>query len=279
MKSAVVLGMSAWLVLGGAAAASAQLTAASEGPVVYGHHHLIVTDGAAHKRFWADTLGGVPTPFGQSEIYKVPERAGLRARGRADRRHQGDHGNHSASGAQPVARLRRPAADTDRTARSCRPVSVIDQMAYLADQDTYIAYVMGPDDVKVELVENRTQAEPIALHHIHFDANDVDAMKAWYVDMFGAAPGMRGSFQAADLPGVNLTYSPNSAELAGTQGRSLDHIGFEVDGLEALCRELEAKGVAFDRPYQEIDALGIAIAFFTDPWGTYIELTEGLDKY
>ena len=35
----------------------------------------------------------------------------------------------------------------------------------------------------------------------------------------------------------------------------------------------------FDRPYQEIEALGLAIAFFTDPWGTYIELTEGLDEY
>jgi hypothetical protein len=31
-------------------------------------------------------------------------------------------------------------------------------------------------------------------------------------------------------------------------------------------------------PYRKVPALGIAIAFFTDPWGTYIELTEGLDK-
>jgi hypothetical protein len=31
-------------------------------------------------------------------------------------------------------------------------------------------------------------------------------------------------------------------------------------------------------PYRTVPALGIAIAFFTDPWGTYIELTEGLDK-
>jgi len=44
MKPVAVLGMSVLLVLGGAAAASAQLTAASEGPVVYGHHHLLVTD-------------------------------------------------------------------------------------------------------------------------------------------------------------------------------------------------------------------------------------------
>jgi hypothetical protein len=30
--------------------------------------------------------------------------------------------------------------------------------------------------------------------------------------------------------------------------------------------------------YTKVDALNIAIAFITDPWGTYIELTEGLNK-
>ena len=279
----VVPGISVLLLIGGAAAASAQLTAASEGPVVYGHHHLIVTDAAAHKRFWADTLGGVPTPFGQSEIYKFPNVLVFAREGEPTGGTKGTTVNHVGfrvpSVRAALAKVR--AAGYPIVTRQELPpaVSVIDQMAYIADQDTYIAFVMGPDDVKVELVENRGQAAPIALHHIHFDAKDVDAMKAWHVDLFGAAPGMRGSFQAADLPGVNLTYSPNPAELTGTQGRSLDHIGFEVDGLEAFCRELEAKGVTFERPYQEIEQLGIAIAFFTDPWGTYIELTEGLDEY
>ncbi len=59
----------------------------------------------------------------------------------------------------------------------------------------------------------------------------------------------------------------------------MDHIGFEVDNLEAFCQQLEAKGVTLDRPYTRIDELGIAIAFLTDPDGTYIELTEGLDNY
>jgi hypothetical protein len=31
-------------------------------------------------------------------------------------------------------------------------------------------------------------------------------------------------------------------------------------------------------PYRQVPALGISIAFINDPWGTYIELTEGLDK-
>jgi hypothetical protein len=63
-----------------------------------------------------------------------------------------------------------------------------------------------------------------------------------------------------------------------TKGRSIDHIGFEVKDLETFCKKLEAGGIKFDIAYRKVPALGISIAFFTDPFGTYIELTEGLDK-
>jgi extradiol dioxygenase family protein len=58
----------------------------------------------------------------------------------------------------------------------------------------------------------------------------------------------------------------------------VDHIGFEVKDLEAFTKKLEAAGIKLDIPYRKVPALGIAIAFLTDPFGTYIELTEGLDK-
>ena len=103
-------------------------------------------------------------------------------------------------------------------------------------------------------------------------------MKAWYVKVFGAKPGTRGMFEAADLPGVNLSFSPAAAPVVGTRGRVVDHIGFEVRDLEAFCKKLEGMGIALDRPYTKVPALNIAIAFIQDPWGTYIELTEGLDK-
>ena len=262
---------------------SAQLDAASEGPIVYGHHHLNGTDLAAHKRFWAGALGGTPTAFGQSEMYKFPNVHVFVREQEPTGGSKGSTVNHIGFNVpnlrNTLQRVR--AAGFPIVTRQELPeaVAVVDSMAYIENQDTYIAFVMAPDNVKVELLENREQAAPIALHHLHFDANDVDAMKAWYVDIFGAVPGMRGSFQAADLPGVNLTYSDNSASLAGTEGRSFDHVGFEIENLEAFCRELEAKGIEFAVPYREIEQLGIAIAFFTDPFGTYIELTEGLDKY
>ena len=115
------------------------------------------------------------------------------------------------------------------------------------------------------------------MHHVHWNTPDIDAMQTWYVDMFGAEPGMRGRFVAADLPGTNLTFGGADGPVAPTRGRALDHIGFEVVDLREVIATLEAAGVVLDSPYRTIGDAGLAIAFLTDPWGTYIELTEGLE--
>ena len=85
--------------------------------------------------------------------------------------------------------------------------------------------------------------------------------KAWYVKTFGAKPGKRGNNEAADIPGVNLTFSAASqGPVVGTKGRSLDHIGFEVKNLEQFCKNLEAQGIKMDQPYRKLNA-NTAIAF------------------
>jgi catechol 2,3-dioxygenase-like lactoylglutathione lyase family enzyme len=261
---------------------SAQLTAASKGPIVYGHHHLNVTNVDEHKRFWVDTLGGTAVPWGDAEIVKFSNVLVFMREQAPSGGTKGTTVNHIGFSVPsiPAVLEKVRAAGYPIVSREEFPstLEVTDGIAYSAEQDTYLAFLMAPDDVKVELVERRTQTTPITLHHIHFATQHVDDMKAWYVKTLNAAPGMRGAFQAADLPGVNLTFSASQEALAGTQGRSLDHIGFEVDGLEAFCKNLEAQGITFDRPYREIEARGIAIAYFTDPFGTYIELTEGLDN-
>ena len=52
--------------------AFAQLVA--DGPVVYGHHHLNVSNVEAHKKFWADTLGGTVARIGTDnrEVIRIP---------------------------------------------------------------------------------------------------------------------------------------------------------------------------------------------------------------
>jgi hypothetical protein len=82
--------------------------------------------------------------------------------------------------------------------------------------------------------------------------------------------------EADDLPGVNLSFSPGTKPPLPTKGRSLDHIGFEVENLEAFVGSLEAKGIRIEAPIRTVPGTKLKIAFLTDPWGTYIELTEGL---
>ena len=84
-------------------------------------------------------------------------------------------------------------------------------------------------------------------------------------------------FISSGLPGVVLNFS-KATQVVGTKGRAVDHIGFEVRNLEAFTKRLAEMGIALDVPYRSVPALGISIAFITDPWGTSIELTEGLNK-
>ena len=138
-----------------------------------------------------------------------------------------------------------------------------------------------PDGLtRVEILQAEEQLAPIRFHHIHFYvAKDViPQVQKWYAEMFGAVPGLRGVNVAADLPGVNLSFSPSegTAKSVPTQGRVIDHIGFEIVNLEPFVKQLEAKGVKFDRPYSKGAAAGVFVAFLTDPWGTTVELSEGL---
>jgi len=144
-----------------------------------------------------------------------------------------------------------------------------------------IAFALGPDDVKVELVEVKQQTVPIQLHHLHLFGQQNVEMQAWYVKTFGARPRPPAAgavFVSADLPGVTLNFTPAANPVVGTQGRAVDHIGFEVKNLEEFTKKLEADGIKLERPYTKVAALDISIAFIKDPWGTYIELTDGLDR-
>jgi catechol 2,3-dioxygenase-like lactoylglutathione lyase family enzyme len=281
MKMFATAGFTAVLTLL-AAPAVAQLTAASEGPVAYGHHHLLVTSLEEHESFWIDTLGGKLSAFGPNTVATFPNvhvflREQIPTGGT-----KGTTVNHIGFSVPdlPATLAKIRSAGYPIVTREELPpaLAVVNDIAHVANPGINIAFVMAPDDVKIEIVENPGQATPITLHHVHFATQQVEEMRSWYADTFGAIPGVSGAFQVAELPGVLLSFIPSNEPLAGTQGRSLDHIGFEIDGLEAFCRELEAQGVEFDRPYTVLEGRGLALAYFTDPFGTYIELTEGLDN-
>jgi catechol 2,3-dioxygenase-like lactoylglutathione lyase family enzyme len=270
------------VLLSAASAASAQLIAAKEGPIVYGHHHIAASDIPAHLKFFADTLGGTRITFGpqKADVVKFPSVFIFFRNQRPTGGSKGTTVNHIGFSVpnlrQTLDRVKAGGYAIVTPSEVAATQQVVDGIAAI-NATTSIAFVMGPDDVKVELLENRQQAAPIALHHVHFFGPQNREMRDWYVKVFGAKPRDAANFPAADLPGVALNFSPSPDPVIGTSGRSIEHIGFEVRDLEAFCKKLEAMGITLNVTYRKSEAFGLGIAFVTDPWGTSIELNEGLD--
>ena len=57
----------------GAPPAFAQLVSHADAPIRIGHYHLNVTSVEAHKKFWADTLGGRAMKFGGIDVIEFPD--------------------------------------------------------------------------------------------------------------------------------------------------------------------------------------------------------------
>ena len=65
----------------------------------------------------------------------------------------------------------------------------------------------------------------------------------------------------------------------GTRGRAVDHVGFEVRNLKEFLGTLPSKGITLTTPMARDRTLGdVQSATLTDPWGTFVELTEGLEQ-
>jgi lactoylglutathione lyase len=265
--------------------AAAQLAAPNKTGVAMGHLHYHVRDIEANKRFWR-ALGGQSIRIGGTDVMKFPDVFIFLTRGESAGGTEGSVVNHVA--------FRVPSLTTVEAAGL-----TVQRLAGFPG----VAYVMTPEGERIELFENAAQnltfvqdpgyndavterhnrplAAAIAFHHIHIYVPEVDvlAVKAWYTRIFGGTPGKRSQYDAVDLPGVNFNISNRTeTRAAPTKGRMLDHIGLEITQLEAFCKRLDSMGVTFDVPYTKT-ADGFARAMFTDPWGTSIELTEGLKEF
>jgi catechol 2,3-dioxygenase-like lactoylglutathione lyase family enzyme len=265
--------------------AQAQIAPANAAGVSMGHLHYIVRDVDANKDFWV-ALGGTVVGDSAVTMVRFPNVIVLLSEGEPSGGTDGSVVNHVAFRVESIAALEAQGFEMPESDRFPGIASVYtpegERIEIFDDQlATNIGFEQAPgQNDSVAERHNEPLTAPIVTHHTHFylPADQVDAARDWYVDNFGATPGLRWQYAAADLPGMNFNFSAGASEVqAPTQGRMLDHIGFEVENLEAFCRALEAKGVEFDRSYTRLPS-GLARAFLTDPWGTYIELTEGLGE-
>ena len=253
-----------------------------EAPVIVGHYHLNVSSIDAHKKFWVDTLGGTATKIGDVDAIRFPNvylMLRLQAPTGGTRGTTFDHIGFAVPDVPALTTKVVANGYALTVGREPAPGEIASPPT--AGNYGRFSYLVGPDGVKVELVTNMEPGAPsIIHHHVHFVNTEFVAMQQWYMKAFNATlrEGQTDFFIGADLPGVGymlnfFSWLPNE-ELVGTGGRAVDHVGFEVRDLQAFCAELERKGIALAQPYRKSGNL--ATAMLTDPWGTSLELTEGL---
>jgi len=250
--------------------AQAQLATPNQAGLTFGHVHLNVSSITEHLPIWEKHFGGVVVEKGPLTAIRLPNMVVLfteREPIEGSRETVMDHFGFKVR-------------DMERFLADWRADGLEVGRVFTGAEGQTNAYVMLPDGVYVEMQEDQGLHEEITGYHVHFYSAEHEELLNWYTDIFSLETRPRGSIPTTtNVPGMNLSFSRSGSDRAPTQGAAVDHIGFEVDDLEAFCATLEAAGIEFEVPYREIPAVGLAIAFFTDPAGVRIELTEGLDEY
>jgi catechol 2,3-dioxygenase-like lactoylglutathione lyase family enzyme len=241
--------------------AIAQLAAPNSAGVSMGHLHLMVKDVDAQKKFWT-ALGGVSLQNGPLSLIQFPGTFVMLRQGNPSGGTVGSVVNHFGFYVKDMQ---------ESVARWKAAGLTVEQGN--SPQQSFLA---GPDDLRIEIFENKNIAGPIQMHHVHFYGASMDEMQSWYIKLFGGTAGKRNNFAIATIPGAELAFAKADGPVVPTKGRSLDHIGFDVANLDDFSKRLEAQGLKFDAPIRQIQNAKTRVAFFTDPWGTYIEVTEHL---
>jgi catechol 2,3-dioxygenase-like lactoylglutathione lyase family enzyme len=242
--------------------AASSAGAAADGRVSYSHIYLLSKNQEAQRHFWVDIMGATASKLGGFDVYALPKMRVMVAKGDPASGSEGTIVNHVGFRVRDIKDILAKVAAEHYTIQVVNPNKDNPNQAFL----------IGPDDLRVELLAGPNITAVAENHQVHFFTPDVDGMQKWYLTNLGGTGQALGKVKVVNLPGTMLLFSPTDTPVVGTKGRVLDHVGFEVKGLEDFSKTLEANGVKLDAPYRRSPQL--AVVFLTDPWGTRLELVE-----
>ena len=248
-----------------AGTANAQYAPFNEAGVAMGHWHLASKDVEANKKIFVG-MGGQPAPGNAPTLLFPGMRVNLALGNTAGNGgSQGSVVNHVGfivNNVQEQVAKWRAAGMTVLPGTNNRP-----------DQ----AFVVTPDGVRIEILEDKTQTVPVKNEHVHLfvPESDIPKAQAWYAKTFGGTAGTRNNAAVVDgIPGVQIRFAKADTAQAPTRHRILDHIGFDVKDHAAFVKKLEADGIKLDEPPRQATPASNKITYITDPWGTRIEIIE-----
>jgi catechol 2,3-dioxygenase-like lactoylglutathione lyase family enzyme len=273
MKNRHVFAVVCSVTLACSTPAFAQLAPPNDMGVALGHIHLAVKDVEANKQFFTTMLGGKLVTNGPLTLIEFPGIYVMLRQADAAAPPAGSVVDHFGLVYKDIAaaRARWKAGNVKYDVGDVNPNQ---------------GYVFAPGDsgIRVEVFGDPSLPGPVSMDHLHWNlpASDIAGMQAWYAKVFGGFAGQR---QRVARPGVievdyfhrfNFSFSAGEGKRAPTKGRAIDHIGFDVRNLDEFEKKINALGVKFEAPSRLAGNSRTKIAFLTDPWGTYIEVTEKL---
>ncbi len=138
-----------------------------------------------------------------------------------------------------------------------------------------IAFITDPWGTKIELVEDE---DVIGFHHIHLNSVDPAAALDWYAQVLdGERESLKGMLDGVRFDDIWVLATLFTDGRPGiTQGRTIDHIGFQVADLDAAAADMNQLNVEFrqDPVVPEGGRSDAKQAFVLGPDGVMIAVVE-----
>lgn len=248
---------------------AAQLAPTNADGITFSHIHLSVADVDLHKTLWSELLDGTVLDKQGYVAIEVPGTLIFLT----------DRAPTGPSVGTSVNHVGFKVKNLPDVLERWRGWGYEVDAEFMGGEGLPQSYITMPNGTRVELTGDPSLATAAEMHHVHFYAPDHEELLAWYLRILGGTQRARGTIETTfDVPGANLSFG-HAEQVAPTRGTAVDHVGFEVDDIQAFADALEAEGIEFEIAPFHVESLDIWVGFFVDPMGTRIEVSEGLDGF
>ena len=132
-----------------------------------------------------------------------------------------------------------------------------------------LAFALAPALVSMVAIAVPVAAADSPYHHLHLTATDAKAGGEWYAEHIGGELVGDGRVMFDDV----LVVFFQKDEFEGSDGSSVDHVGFSYEDLDAKMAAWKAAGIPVLMEPRDVNGL-FKFGFIEDPWGTKLEVMQ-----
>lgn len=225
------------------------------------HVHLTVSDTAGAAQWYAKHFGGEVTKSGPFDAVLFGANLMKFRRG---------SGEVTGNAGSAVDHIAFSVSDVGAKADALRADGA--QVGAPNRKTQAVAIATDPWGTKIELLKDE---DLLGFHHVHLKSPSPGETLEWYAKVFGAEPAkFKNAVNIKALRYGDMYVFIQSAvrDVASTQGRSVDHLGWRFKDFDTIVNRLKEMGVKFlVEPTKSDDHM---LAFIEGPDGVKIEIVE-----